>query len=179
MPMSSSLIIDGALQSVMPPARGFGFNYHADLVPPFKPKSVLILGYGMGTLAGLIKKIYRNVYITGVDIEDRISDTIFKIQPNSFILGDASSVIKELRQVDYIAIDIFNGSHIPGFVFSEVFIQDVCRLNPKLVGINTIGLQPESEMMREWDSAMYLSFWKQNSRGNTVFFFTPEAASRM
>src|SRR3990167_3921622 len=47
----------------------WGYTYHSHCIPPFKPDNVLILGYGKGQIADLIRKIYgSDIKITGVDL---------------------------------------------------------------------------------------------------------------
>jgi spermidine synthase len=93
------------------------------LVPQFHPESVLILGYGDGTVAGLIRKLYGDVKITGVDIEipkHRDSYT-------EFVLSDARDFLKRLdpnylpQYHQVIIIDLFVEQDICQFVFEKEF----------------------------------------------------------
>ena len=88
------------------------------LVPQFHPESVLILGYGDGTVAGLIRKLYGSeVRITGVDIEipkHRDSYT-------EFVLSDARDFLKLDERYQVIVVDLFTGYDICQFVFEKEF----------------------------------------------------------
>ena len=171
--LSHKIIKDGVLQSVLPATTGFGFLYFSDMIPPFKPKNVLILGYGLGTTAQLIKKIWGEVDIMGVDSE--MYPNRFKL--DFFAQADIKTFLPEIDPLvgyDYIIIDIFNGAQIPEFVMSKEFVEGIINLNPKLIAINTFH-EPASEIMHEWDEAFYTSFWKTNSMGNTIHFYSPDA----
>ena len=67
---SRFLYRNGALMSIDPPESGFGYFVWSHLIPPFKPEHTLILGYGGGTCAELMRKIWGDqLKITGVDLE--------------------------------------------------------------------------------------------------------------
>ena len=88
------------------------------LVPQFPPESVLILGYGDGTVAGLIRKLYGSeVRITGVDIEL----PKYKDSYNEFIPLDARKLIKIISPYQVIVVDLFTGYDICEFVFEKEF----------------------------------------------------------
>ena len=95
------------------------------LVPQFKPESVLILGFGDGTVAGLIRKLYGNeVRITGVDIEQPLHTYNSK-----FLLEDARDYLKWYSHYQCIIVDLFVGYDICNFVFEKDFadvISDKC-----------------------------------------------------
>ena len=88
------------------------------LVPQFEPESVLILGYGDGTVDGLILKLYGvNVKVTGVDIEH----PKYKNTYTRFILADARDYIKRCSHFQVIIVDLFVEQDICQFVFEKEF----------------------------------------------------------
>ena len=87
------------------------------LVPQFEPESVLILGYGDGTVAGLIRKLYGNGgRITGVDIEPPEHD--YDVE---FVLEDARDYLKRCEHYQVIIVDLFVEQDICQFVFEKEF----------------------------------------------------------
>ena len=90
------------------------------LVPQFEPESVLILGYGDGTVAGLIWKLYGadvNPAIVGVDIEHPKHKNPY----DRFVLADAREYIKRCSRFQVIIVDLFTGYDICQFVFEKEF----------------------------------------------------------
>lgn len=169
--MNNYLIEKNTVQSVLPATAHFGFTYWADMIPPFKPKTVLILGYGYGTLTDLIRKVWgKKPVIWGIDLVEYKKQR----EPNIFLQGNAEEIIKTLNPpIEYIAIDIFDGNKIPDFVFEEDFVKNIAALQPKLISLNTIGIFPTDEKIHAWEKEFHTPFWKQNSNGNTIYFFTP------
>ena len=49
---------DKVIQSMIPAETLFGFTYWSHMIPPYKPKNILILGYGKGQVVDLIEKIW-------------------------------------------------------------------------------------------------------------------------
>jgi hypothetical protein len=86
-------------------------------VPQFPPESMLILGYGDGTVAGLTRRLYGDDFrIVGVDIEEP------KYQYNAkFVLEDARDYLKRCDCFQVISVDLFVHYDICEFVFKEEF----------------------------------------------------------
>ena len=47
-----------AIDAVNPPETEFGFLYFSHMVPPFMPEHTLMLGYGHGVVADLMRKVW-------------------------------------------------------------------------------------------------------------------------
>jgi hypothetical protein len=111
----------GQVQSVFPCIEYLTFGPWLYLVPQYKPKNVLILGYGGGTAAGLIRMFYGDVPITAVDIEDCSEFNFYNVE---LIQADAREYIKTCKRFDAVIIDMFQaGSRRPvDFVFSDEFV---------------------------------------------------------
>ena len=127
-------ITDGIIQSWSFPQENFGYTAHGLLVPPFPPSNALIIGYGQGTVAGLIKLIWgTQVEIMGVDL--------VKSELNGyddFWCGDANAFVKKycLNRYDFVVIDLYNGRLIPTFVFEEEFVKAIAKITRKLLAVN-------------------------------------------
>lgn len=95
------------------------------MVPQFKPESVLMLGYAGGTVAGLIKLLYGELPITGVDIEP--CEATYGA---TFIQTDAKEFVKTCGKFDVVIVDIFtdNRREPPDFVFSKEFVEDLSKI---------------------------------------------------
>lgn len=138
----------GAVYSVYPPETMFGYTVWAHMVPPFKPEHTLILGYGGGTVAELMRKIWGpQLKITGIEIEPR------KFQYNEYRLKimDAKEYVWENTRdsffrdtiplfnkdkYDYVCIDVWNDYEVPAFVFETEFVVRLREMATKLVCMN-------------------------------------------
>lgn len=132
---------DGALYSIDPPETLFGYTYHAHMIPPFKPESTLILGYGQGQIAHLMRKIWGSgVKITAVDIEKYPSKFIeYKtktMDAYEYVKDCTGSILK--TRFDYICVDIWNGLKVPDFVLDVEFAVRLKQMAKKLVCINIL-----------------------------------------
>jgi len=92
----------GYINSIYPPYDGMVFKPWIYLVPHKRPKSVLMLGYAGGTVAGLIRLIYGNVPITGVDIE--IIDNVYHA---NLVRMDARDYVKTCGKYEFVLVDLF------------------------------------------------------------------------
>lgn len=131
---------DNVIQGFKPAEYMFGYTYHAHAVPPFKPESMLMLGYGFGTVAELSRKVWgADVKITGIDIEFPNPPPYFEYK---LICKDAFQFVKDeskmipLIRYDYIAIDIYDGGIEKEFIFDERFVDCIEKLSTSLVSIN-------------------------------------------
>ena len=121
------------IQSLTYPQELFGLTAHSLLVPPFKPKDMLILGYGEGTVAGLTKMIWGDVEIDGVDLVMPVNNGY-----SDFLQMSAERFVKKgcLKRYDYVVVDLYNGDKIPDFVFSDEFVENLATITRKILGIN-------------------------------------------
>lgn len=110
----------GYLNSVYPCTVGLTFNPWLYMVPQYCPNSVLILGYGGGTTAGLIKMVYGDVPITGVD-------NVFYENPYAveFILADAEEYVKTCNGYDVIIIDLWVDKDLAECVTKKSFVENL------------------------------------------------------
>lgn len=115
---------NGSVYSVYPPTAYLTFGNWIYMVPPFKPKSVLMLGYAGGTVAGLIQLLYgSDVPITAVDTE--IIDNRYNVE---LIKADARDFVRFAKPYECVILDIFNEQLTPDFVTDPVFVERVAQL---------------------------------------------------
>lgn len=120
----------------------WGYTYHSHCIPPFKPESVLILGYGKGQIAELIRKVYgKDIKVTGVDLVSQDYDYIeYKVvneDAYKFVKDCTNSIIK--KRYDYIIIDLFDGYKVPDFVFDVEFVVRLKEMTKRLICINILA----------------------------------------
>jgi len=126
----------GIAYSVYPPQTFLTFEYWIYMVPQYKPKNVLMLGYAEGTVAGLIRLIWGDVPITGVDIV-KPKENRYDVE---FIQANAREFVKTCREYDVVIIDLFdNETTKPAdFITDPEFISDLTRVGNYLI-INALS----------------------------------------
>lgn len=164
---------DGTLYGMEPAEAMFGFTYHGNMIPPFKPEHTLMLGYGYGTIAELMRKVWGSgIKITGVDIaRTDCSYTEYSLKicdALGFVKSCADGMIK--KRFDYVAIDLFADGKTPSFVFWPEFASRVKEITKKMMAINV--LSNDVKLMRP-----YYDFGFKFERhvivgGNTVTFWS-------
>jgi hypothetical protein len=153
----------GVLHSVNPATDLFGLTYFYLMIPPQKPKSVLILGYAGGTIANLIKLVWGDdVEITGVDLSSLGDDSI--IEKDGFKFVD-----KCVKFYDYVVVDMFTGGEVDQRVYSKRFLRKLAAIS-NLVAIN-LFYDPEEAIIFD---KYFTTLIKKEQRGNTVYFLQPK-----
>ena len=104
------------------------------MVPQYRPDSVLMLGYAEGTTAGLIRLLYRDVNITGVDIEPCAPS--YGVTP---IQADAQEFVKTCGRFDTVIVDMFpkDSFEICDFISGQEFADNLIRIADYII-INTL-----------------------------------------
>ena len=166
---------DGVLHSVYPAETMFGYFYFSHLIPPFKPENVLILGYGFGTVAELIRRVWgADVAITGVDqlaVDARYLEYKLLTQDAyDYVRECTDGVIK--KRYDYVVIDLFNGKLVPEFVFEVDFAKRIREMTKRLLAINVLesdipSLKPYYDHGFQFDKV-------DPVEGNRVVFWSPK-----
>lgn len=112
------------LNSVYPCTDYLTFGPWIYMVPQYKPKSILFLGYAGGTSAGLIRLLYGDeVSITAVDIDDCSELNYYNVE---LVCADAKEWIKTASTYDTIVVDIYGQSEEPPqWVFSKEFVAEL------------------------------------------------------
>jgi hypothetical protein len=111
--------------SAYPPTTYLTFAYWIYMVPQYKPKNVLILGYAGGTVAGLIRLLYGDVPITAVDIEP--CENKYDV---TLIQADAREYVKTCPEFDCVIVDIFYTDYAEP---CEFVVKDLTRISNYLI----------------------------------------------
>lgn len=138
---------NNALYSVNPPETLFGYTVWGHMIPPFRPEHTLILGYGSGTVAALMRKIWGQCKITGVDIEatnNKYVEYRMKIMDAQQFLIDATTpAFKDYlftkAKYDYVCIDLWDGNQVCDFVFDTEFAVRLREIATGLISINVLA----------------------------------------
>ena len=153
----------GSVISVYPPMDYLTNGPWIYMVPQFKPESVLMLGYGGGTVAGLIRLLYGDIPITGVDIKP--CENLYGV---SLIQANAKDYIKSCPHFDVCIVDLFsNDSNPSDFIFSEEFVSALSKI------CNYIIINITSEM----DMSIYKNRFHRygsntpNRLSNRIYYF--------
>lgn len=101
--------------------------------PPVK--KVLVLGYGLGSIPQLLSKYYKELDITGVEIDEAVLELNEEFGYKNenydfhFYAVDALEFVQhDDNKYDLIAIDIFVQDYIPEEFESEAFMQNIKSL---------------------------------------------------
>lgn len=130
---------EGINYSVYPPQTFLTFDYWIYMVPQYKPKNVLILGYGGGTVAGLIRLIWGpDVQITGVDLVPSPDKDKYNV---NFIQADAREFVRECGSYDTVIVDLLDNEKVVNaeFVTDPDFIENLERIANYVI-VNTLDL---------------------------------------
>lgn len=118
------------------------FDYTKYIMSAFvfqpKPKRVLIIGLGGGTLSNTLLKLYPNIEIDNVEIDPavvQVAIEYFKFvqtdKVKSYIKDGRIFIKRALRKeqrYDAIILDAFNGEYIPEHLMSAEFLQETQQL---------------------------------------------------
>ncbi len=131
----NKLLVNGSRQSGAYIEKLWKEAFHAfGIKSSSDASSILVLGVAGGTVIHLLRKLYPNASITGVDIDKTMIDigkTYFGLNTLniSFFVDDAQAFIKKDRKKhDLIIVDLFSGRHIPDFVLSDGFLNQLKKL---------------------------------------------------
>ena len=108
------------------------------IIPSPEVRSILLLGVGGGSLIHLLRALYPEANITGVDVDARMIHigkkyfgldkvgrlTLTVADAKEFLLG----AVAKKKQWDMVVVDLFVGAAIPAFVGEERFIRDLKRI---------------------------------------------------
>lgn len=154
----------GSINSVYPPTTYLTFDYWIYMVPQYKPESILMLGYGGGTIAGLVRLLYGDVPITAVDIEP-CEDNRYGV---TFIQKDAREYVKTSAHFDSVLVDLFSmeDSSCCDFVTDKEFVEGLGRIANYII-VNTTG----SIDMSAYSIFKRIGINKPNSYGNLIYYY--------
>lgn len=150
--------------SVYPPTKYLTFGVWIYMVPQYKPKNVLMLGYADGTTAGLIKLLYGDVPITGVDIVPPEQNR-YNVE---FIQADAQEFVKTCGKYDCVIVDCFNGDddNPCGFITSQEFANNLTRIANYII-INTL----KNPDLSAYKHLRHIGTNKPSGLSNMVYYY--------
>ncbi len=151
-----------------------------------KPKSILIIGLGGGTIPLSLEKLYPDSRIDTVEIDKSVVNVAKKwffykesINQKTYVLDGRVFVKRQLRNeknYDLIILDAFNGDYIPEHLMTKEFLFEIKKLlsSEGLLIANTFSnnqlYNHESVTYNEaFDSFNYIHSKKS---GNRVIFAT-------
>lgn len=139
----------GMIDAVNPPETEFGFLYFSHQIPPIRPKHTLMLGYGFGVTADLMRKIWGpGCKITAVDLRGYQKPGAYEefdmkvMDAYDFVKQCTNGIIK--TRFDYIAIDLWEGDKVCPFIYQPEFAVRIKEMAKNLVSIN----QPKDEFKK-------------------------------
>jgi len=168
------------IHSVEPCTAYFGLGYWSYMIPPFKPETVLILGYGAGTIAGLIRKVYgEDVEITGVDME-KYGDG--DAHASHLIIQDVFEyfrTVKEGKTFDYVVVDVFDGKDFKHGSAQGMFEEEALDILKHLTG-KMIAFNMEDNTDPTVTIYAFFDFYVEKLvADNRVLFFIPKGEEKM
>lgn len=125
----SALVVQGAVVSVMVRGGEPPVGYWAAMLPDRRPRSVLLLGVGGGTLAHLLSSRYSDIDIVGIDRDAEMIEFArhrFGLGlPNlEIVIADAFDYVGRCeRSFDYVAVDLFIGHEFQRGVLAKPFLR--------------------------------------------------------
>lgn len=112
----------GLLHEVMIKAIG-----HAVIQYNMTPRNALLLGYGGGSAAAVLKGNFPDVEITAVEIDSEViylAKKYFFTRDVELILSDAKEYVQQSdSEFDLIVVDVFIDVTVPDFVLEKEFLQ--------------------------------------------------------
>lgn len=150
--------------SVFPPTKYLTFGVWIYLVPQYKPKNVLVLGYDDGTVAGLIRLLYGDIPITGVDIKP-LGINRYNV---NYVQADACEFVKNCGKYDCVIVDCFNGDdqNPCGFITSKEFAENLIKIANYII-INTLK-EPD---LSAYNRLRKIGVNKPSGLANLVYYF--------
>ena len=117
----------GQLHSITDPTEYITFGPWIYLVPQYHPKNVLMLGYGGGTTAKLIRMFHGDVPITAVDFSD-VSE--FLIPGVKWVNANAKDYVKDCPKFDAVVVDLYDTDDFQPqpFVLTKEFADDLGKI---------------------------------------------------
>lgn len=155
---------EGINYSAYPPQTFLTFEYWIFMVPQYKPKSILILGYGDGTVAGLIRLIWGDVPITAVDLAPYRDGNRYGV---NFIQADAQDFVKNCEKYDCVIVDLFSNEKLQSceFVANPDFAKSLERIGNYLI-INGCNLD-----MSAYGHLTLMGTHMPHEAGVTIYYY--------
>ena len=151
----------GLMCSVYPPTTYLTFACWIYMVPQYKPKNVLMLGYAGGTVAGLIRLLYGDVPITAVDVE--ACENRYGV---NLVRADAKEFVKTCGHFDSVIIDLFTeGPVCCDFITDPEFVNNLSRIGNYLI-VNTLDKD-----MSAYNRLRKIGVNKPSGSSNLIYYY--------
>jgi len=125
----------GAIYSVDPPTAHFNMSAWCMLVPPYKPENILFVGCAGNTVPKLVKIIYGDIAMTGVD-----NQPANPIEGMKIFEMDALDFLKQCTDIfDCVVIDIFEGATLPRIAREQEFADLIAKVCRRTIVLHTAG----------------------------------------
>ncbi|MCC7106947.1 MAG: hypothetical protein IT307_17575 [Chloroflexi bacterium] len=124
-----ALLVDGVVQSLDPGSPAVEQGYWSAMLPSVRPERALILGLGGGTLVHLLHRRFGPVPVVGVDSDTAVVDLVRALEwldlPGLRVeVADAFQYVYQTRErFDFVAVDLFQGSHFQRAALSRPFLR--------------------------------------------------------
>ena len=150
--------------SVYPPTKYLTFGAWIYMVPQYKPESVLMLGYADGTTAGLIRLLYGDVPITGVDIQPLVENR-YGVE---FIQTDGYEYVKTCGHYDTVIVDMFvdDDNNPCAKIIQKEFADNLTRIANYII-INTLK-EPD---LSAYNHLRRMGVNKPSGLSNLIYYF--------
>lgn len=145
-------------------------------IKDMNPKEVLILGFGVGSIASIIRRELKlNSHITGVEHDETLlalGDKYFKtldLKVDLHMMDAIDFVKSSKKQFDLIAIDLFEDNEVPNKFLTIEFLDLCCNLlSPNgILVFNTI------EDNKKQKSQLLLQHLKNSWKAGRAQLLTP------
>ena len=128
-----ALLVDGVVQSVKADS-GEVAGYWVALLPSVRPRLVLVLGLGGGTIVHLLRRRFGEVRVIGVEVDPAIAvlaREAFGLDRREvdIVVDDAFRYVETCRErFDYVCIDLFRGGVLERGVLARPFLRRIREL---------------------------------------------------
>lgn len=148
-------------------------------------QTVLLLGVGGGSSIKLLQDVFLfSGEIIGVELDPKvitIANEYFHINKRKkvqIVEGDAAVFVSDTElKYDLIVVDIFQDSHMPSFLFTEEFTQNLKRIlseNGSILFNSIVTLSTEFKRNQQYQQLLQKTFTKvrklSNVEGNNELF---------
>jgi len=163
------------IDSISPPETAFLFTVWGHMVPPYRPDHTLILGYGGGTVAELMRKVWGQCKITGVDLEmprfvNYQEYKLMECDAVEFVDDCTKDLIK--TRFDYILVDLWENGKVCQFIYSPEFVNRLKEMTKRFICVNI----PVEDLgkMRAYNDAGFQFLRHVNVEGNIITWWSNE-----
>jgi spermidine synthase len=129
-----ALLVDGVVQSVAVDGPHLGPGYWPSMLPDVRPRRVLLLGLGGGTIAHLLVCRFGPVPIVGVEADPEVlalarAEFGLDLPSLTIVEGDALAYVATCAErFDYVCVDLYRGAEFERGVLARPVLRGIKRL---------------------------------------------------